>query len=376
MLSFFGNQIGPIEMTAELPPGIHRVKSRSASGETVEYHRLGRGKGAQTFWKSTDGTPLGGEKYLKAYRRAVRKEKPSSGKFREIILTYLESPKFSRLKPRTQSDYRKIISHKNGIDAEFGDAPIRAFEDPRIRRRVIKWRDAKWRHSPRQADAQVSVLRAMVFWATNNGLLLHHHLQNIESLYTSNRAEIVWTDNEIRQFCQDPVPRYVQRILIVVAETGLAPVDAVRLQKTKHVKQTPLGRRIEMRRAKTGILSSMPVTGPMDEVLDEMPLSQDHVLVNANGKPWSPSSSLGSYIRKWRLEIGLPPSVTLYDARGYAATRLLNCGANLSEISLAMGWSFETTSKMIEVYARVDPSRTDGTLRKLNSLKIGNKSFT
>lgn len=355
-------------MTEMQLPGIHKVKKRDVAGGTIEYHRIGRGKGAQTFWKSTDGIPIGSSYYLRAYSRAISEGKHSKGKFREIIIAYLESPKFAHLKPRTQSDYSKMIAHKNGIDAEFGAAPTRVFEDPRIRQRVIKWRDKKWSHSPRQADAQVSLLRSIVSWATNSGLLLHHRLKDMEGLYSANRADLVWTNEEISSFCQDPVPRYVQRILLVVAETGLAPVDAIRLRKSRHVKQTPEGRRIEMKRAKTGILSSMPVTPFMDNVLDEMPKDQDYVIVKANGKPWGHNSNLGSLVRKWRLEIGLSAGITLYDARGYAATRLLNCGANLSEISLAMGWSFETTSRMIDVYARSDPSRTDGLLKKLNVL--------
>lgn len=38
---------------------------------------------------------------------------------------------------------RLSISHaKTGIDGKFGAAPAKAFEDPRIRKQVLDWRDS------------------------------------------------------------------------------------------------------------------------------------------------------------------------------------------------------------------------------------------
>ena len=344
--------------------GIHKVRFKLASGKMAEYHRLGRGKGAVTFWKSTDGTPEGGVDYTAAYHEAVGAGKAHVEKFRAILKDFLESPEFKKKAPRTQRDYRDSIDHQNGIDTTFGDFPAPAFNDPRIRKKVINWRNKRWGVT-RQADMKVGHLSSIVTWAINNGRLLSHHLQRIPKVYKSDRSDIIWTDEEIKKFCSPAVPRYAQRVLITVAETGLAPVDAVRLRRSEHVLETPEGRRIQIKRGKTKVVASMPVTDMMAEILDEMPDDQDLVLVTERGAPWGHENQLGSLVSKWRNEMGIRKELHLYDARGTAATRLLNAGLEINEIALGMGWSVETAARMIKTYAKVNPEITDSMLRKI-----------
>lgn len=353
-------------MTQPLIPGIHRTVRELSGGRKVKYHRIGRGKGAKLFWKSTDGTREGSAAYMAAYKAAlleIEEGKHDAGSFRTVITAFMDSPKFAKLGDRTKADYLESINHELGIDKAFGDLPIGAFEDPRILDKALRWRDKKFK-SDRTADKRMGHLRAIVNWASPR-LIRKNHFTGIEGRYKADRSEIIWTDAEIKQFCSPPVPRYVQRILITVSETGLAPVDAVRLRKSEHVITTPRGRRIEMRRAKTGIVASMPVTPEMDKVLDEMPADQDYVLVTSTGKQWGNEDHLGATVSKWRNEIGVRKAVTLYDARGTAATRLLNIGADLTQIALAMGWTIETAAKMIRVYAKVNPDITDTLLDKI-----------
>jgi cyanate lyase len=60
---------------------------------------------------------------------------------------------------------------------------------------------------------------------------------------------------------------------------------------------------------------------------------------------------------------------TLNDMRGTAATRLLNAGLSLAEISNYMGWSIRYASTVIEHYAQVSPSESALVLAKLNAAK-------
>ncbi|MEE4345176.1 MAG: site-specific integrase, partial [Paracoccaceae bacterium] len=59
----------------------------------------------------------------------------------------------------------------------------------------------------------------------------------------------------------------------------------------------------------------------------------------------------------------------LYDARGTAATRLLNAGLSLAEIANHMGWSVRFAASVIEHYARVAADETDLVLLKLSKSK-------
>ncbi|WP_323035499.1 hypothetical protein [Pararhodobacter sp.] len=73
--------------------------------------------------------------------------------------------------------------------------------------------------------------------------------------------------------------------------------------------------------------------------------------------------------RRWRDKANPSKDLRLYDARGTAATRLLNSGLTLAEIANHMGWSVRYAANVIEHYARVSPDETDSVLVKLAKAK-------
>lgn len=338
--------------------GIHRVKKTLASKAEVHYHYAWRG--GPKFWRSDSRVALEGPDYFVAYRSALDNRNPSHGLFREIIIAYLGSPDFERLKPRTQIDIKISINHRNGIDAKFGSAPIGAFERSEIRRIAYTWRDT---FKPRQSDHFMSHLSAIIAWAFERGWLKSHQLQNWTHLYSVDRSEIIWTEDEIEQFCRI-APGYVSRILIAATETGLRPGDLVRLNRG-HISVTPKGRRIVMRTGKRNRIVSVPVTPRMAQVIDDTPRGQMLILANEKGGKWATQNSLGKTVSKWREKAGIRPELRLYDARGTAATRLFQADASLREIGMSMGWSPTHTARMIEVYAHMNPDMADSTLIKL-----------
>ncbi|WP_431299420.1 tyrosine-type recombinase/integrase [Tabrizicola sp. BL-A-41-H6] len=338
--------------------GIHRVTKTLANGALVQYHYAWRG--GPKFWRSDSKIALEGPDYFAAYKTALEHRNPSQGLFREIIIAYLASPEFNRLKPRTQSDIRTSVYHRQGIDAQFGTAPIGVFERSEIRRIAYTWRD---KFKPRQADHFMSHLSAIIAWAFERGWLKTHQLQNWTHLYSVDRSEIIWTEDEINLFCK-VAPPYVARILIAATESGLRPGDLVRLNRG-HISTTPKGRRIVLRTGKRNRIVSVPVTPRMGELIDATPKGQMLLLVNEAGQKWATQNSLGKTVSKWRDKAGIRPELRLYDARGTAATRLFHADASLREIGMAMGWSPTHTARMIEVYAHMNPGISDSTLLKL-----------
>lgn len=338
--------------------GIHRVTKALAGGKTVIYHYAWRG--GPRFWRSDSRITLEGPDYFAAYRAALEQRNPSTGLFREIIIAYLESPEFKRLKPRTQSDIRKSIHHKSGIDAKFGDAPKGVFERPELRRIAYQWRD---QFKPRQADHFMAHLSGIISWARERGFLTSHQLQGYTHLYSADRSEIIWHEDEIAAF-EAGAPAYVARILVAAAETGLRPGDLVRLNRG-HIQTTPKGKRILLRTGKRNRIVSIPVTPRMARIIDETPKDRFLILANEQGQKWASQNSLGKTVSKWRDKLGIRPELRLYDARGTAATRLFQADASLREISLAMGWSPAHTAKMIETYVHMNPDLADSVLVKL-----------
>ena len=342
---------------------IHRVKKKLKSGETTEYHYAWRG--GPRFYSSTDGFTVNGPEYWAAYNKIIADLTPAQGYFRQIILAYMKSPEFTNLAKRSQKDMRVSVAHPMGIDARFGTAPIKAFDDARIRQHAYKWRDELAESSARVADMRLTHLTTIVSWAVDRGLLTKHNLMQIKKLYKSKRAEIYWTEAEVEQLCA-VAPPYVQNILKVAIETGLRPGDLRNLNRS-HLKKTDFGYRIVMRTAKRGRVVSIPVTEALHLVLKSLPKDQFQVLVGANGVPFKSENSLGSVVSKYRNIAGIRKELRLYDARGTAATKLFKANLSLREVATFMGWSVQNAANMIETYASMHPDTNSDVLVKLKS---------
>lgn len=344
--------------------GIHRVRVKLADGSRREYHYAWRGKGAPKFWDSASGVAVGSAEYLDALHRCRPRAEAAKGKFRAAIIAFLESGDFSGLADRTQSDMRISINHpKNGIDAKFGDAPIAAFNDPRIRGEALKWRD---RIGGKVGDDRIRHLQRIIGFALDRSMIAQHHLRDIKSVYKANRSEIFWLPDEIAAF-EKGAPEHVWRILAIALETGLRPGDLAALSR-EHIHRTPNGRRIVLwtnkgRRHRR--LASIPVTDRMAALIDATPDDQNRLIVNKRGHPYHHENYLGDAVSSWRDSINLRRDLRLYDARGTAATRLLEAGADLKEIATHMGWSLKHAAEVIERYVALSPAMSDSLSAKL-----------
>lgn len=338
--------------------GVHRVKSRFADGRRVEYHYAWRG--GPRFWTSIDGPgDAGGAEYLAALAAVARPANHARGLFREILIAFLDSAEFAGLAARTQKDLRISIYHpKTGIEVKWGSAPRALFDDARVRPQVLAWRD---RLGGKTGDTRAAHLRQIVGWAHDRGLLSEHRLTNIRATYKADRAEIIWTDDEIATFTAG-APAHVARILIAATETGLRPGDLHQLSLF-HIEKTPHGRRILLRTAKRRRIASIPVTPRMAALIDAT--TGERLLTTANGTPWRNANYLGDAVSTWRDELGIRKELRLYDARGTAATRWLNMGLELREIATIMGWSIKHAAQVIETYVALHPSMTDKVLARL-----------
>ena len=269
---------------------------------------------------------------------------------------------------RTQQDYRKWGLR---FAEAFRDDPAALFEEPESRAEVNKWRQA-WAHSPKQFDYAGTVVTRILNWAWKDaGKIRLHHCAGFSKVYEVDRSDIVWAPPH-----QDAVmavaPEWVNRILVAACETGLRPGDLIRLSWT-HIEKTPHGRRIQLRTKKRGHRATIPVTPAIANVLDATPSGQMLILLSERGRPLT-THRASEGLRQWRDKAGLTPDVLgfdlrLQDARGTAATRLLNAGLTLAEIASHMGWSIRHAAAVIESYARVSPEESDAILVKLARAK-------
>lgn len=178
----------------------------------------------RTYWYHRDtGQRLHGEPGspefiadLAAAEKLVRDR--LAGTFNNLVRLFTLSTEFdSTLATSTQTEYRRMLAK---AEAEFGDMPIVALDDSRVRREFMDWREKVARISgEREADNRLSAVSAMLTWAIERGHITANHLRGFKRLYHADRSEIIWLPEHIAAFMA-VAPIEVQRALILGLHTG------------------------------------------------------------------------------------------------------------------------------------------------------------
>jgi len=339
--------------------GMHRVRRKLKDGDRWYFYKC---RGGPRFWSDTIYNPTS-PAFFRAYEGTTKVQAPHDYMTPSMVDDFLSSSSMPK-RERSREDIRKwglrFADH-------FKDAPAIIFEERGSRGEVNTWR-ALWKHSPKQHDmAGVHAVR-ILNWAASEGKISEHHCHKLRRLYEVDRSEVVWSFAD-REVFNAVAPDWVRRILCVACETGLRPADLIKLTAS-HIEKTPSGRRLRVKTAKSGRFAHIPVTATLAQVIDSTPKDQLLILTNASGNPLTPHR-VSEAVRQWRDKAGLSDELRLYDARGTAATRLLNAGLSLAEIANHMGWSVRFAASVIEHYARVTPDETDSVLLKLSEAKWG-----
>jgi len=342
---------------ADLPKGVHRVRRKVKDGVRFHFYAW---RGGPKFWIDDQRKPSD-IAFYHAYAEATVRPKPSDYMTPEMVDDFLSSTALPKGE-RSRIDIRKWGLR---FAEYFKDAPAVIFEERGSRGEMNIWR-ALWKHSPKQHDMAGTHAVRILNWAVGEGKLSEHHCHKLHRLYEVDRSEIVWTTAD-REALNAVAPEWVRRILSTACETGLRPADLVKLT-TAHIEDTPKGRRLRVRTNKRKRLAHIPITPALADVIDATPSGRLLILTNASGKPLTPHRA-SEGVRQWRDKAKLSDELRLYDARGTAATRLLNADLSLAKIANHMGWTVRYAANVIEHYARVSPDETDTVLVKLAKAK-------
>jgi integrase len=261
-----------------------------------------------------------------------------------ILNLYRSSPEFERLADSTKRDYRLWLDR---ISAKFGTAPIAVFEDQRMRREIIEWRN-EWADKPRTADKASVTMATVLGWAQEQGIISVNIAARIRQLHSVNKADQVWTDSHWKAIrAVKDYPAHLDRALRLASLTGLRLGDLV------HLTWQDVGEKaIILTTRKRKGRAIIPILPDLRKLLDEIgPQKTGEVLRNSRGKPWT-ESGLGSVFQKTKPE-GFDR--TIHDLRGTYATWLAMRGLTDEEIARIIGW---TAKRIGEIRARyVDEAR-------------------
>jgi integrase len=192
-----------------------------------------------------------------------------AGVFNGLVRGFTLSVEFTeKLALSTQAEYRRMLT---AAEVEFGDMPIAALDDPRVRKDFLDWREkvARW-SGEREADNRLSAVSAMLTWAVDRGHISANYLRGFKRLYHVNRSEIIWLPEHITAFMR-VAPIEMQRALLLGLHTGQREGDLLRLSWSSYDGANITLRQGKSRRGKNlGPLIVIPCTQALRRMLDGM----------------------------------------------------------------------------------------------------------
>jgi len=352
---------------ARLPKGVYCNKKRLADGSLGLYYNL-RGYGALK--------PLPGDEdqlfrpwspaFMRAYYAflAGPVQARTTGTLQALINGYTKSADFGRLAPRTKSDY---LGHILKIETaqlttggpEFRTYPLDVIEDPKIRRRLLDWRDRMALSSPRQADATLGVLRIILEWARNRGLIAHNHATRPKKVYKADRSDRVWLAEHIDAFRAVASPEMALALELALW-TGQRQGDLLKLTWASY-----RDGRLSFRQGKRNRKIDMPLTAALRATLDTLPRKAETILTTPTGRPWG-KVHFQHHWRRATLDAGLD-GLHFHDLRGTTCTMLANAQCTPSEIAAMLGWTVKTVNEMLDRYQAMTAAQSDSAVAKLEA---------
>jgi integrase len=245
-------------------------------------------------------------------------------------------------------------------EAEFGNMPLAALDDQRVRKDFLDWREKVARTSgEREADNRLSAASAMLTWAVDRGHISANPLRGFKRLYHADRSEIIWLSEHVAQFMK-VAPIEIQRMLILGLHTGQREGDLLRLPWSAYD-----GVRISLRQGKSrrggklGPLVEIPCTAALRRMLDGMERISPLILTTKTGQ----SLKKRYFVRLWSEateKAGLksvllpgsdqPVELHFLDLRGTAVTLLSEAACTPQEIATITGHSLKTVHLILERY--------------------------
>lgn len=337
--------------------GVYASRKTLATGKTVTYYFL-RGSGRLRPLAGDEGEDFapGTPAFMRAYQHAIGAPRIARtvGTMQSLIDGYQRSPVWAKLAPRTKLDYTAALDR---ISVKWGFYPLAAIEDPKIRPRFLDWRDTMAKTSLRQADAIFGVLRIVLEWSRDRGLIGLNHATRPKKLYKADRSDKLWLAHHIEAFRAVASPEMILALDLALW-TGQRQGDLLILGWSSYD-----GERIQFRQGKRKRKIDMPARMSLRLALAAAPRRALTILTTPSGKPWGKVH----FQHKWReatLAAGLD-GLHFHDIRGTTCTVLAEAGATPSEIAAMLGWTVSTVNRMLDVYQSMTASLSDSAVTKL-----------
>ena len=251
--------------------GVHRVGMRLANGEIRTYYYAWRG-GPRI--DALPGTP----DFIRSYQEAhASLRRPKAGTMMTLIAEFKGSADFRALAP---SSIRAYLNYIKQVENEFGDMPLAALDDPRVRGEFKTWRD-KFSNTPRTADYLWTTLARILSFSKDRGLISTNPCEGGGRLYTADRTDKFWRDEDIAKFLSSAKPEMALALMLALW-TGQRQGDLLRLPWSAYD-----GSHFRLQQSKTGRRVIIPAGEPLKALLARTEARCPMILTTQRGKPWT-----------------------------------------------------------------------------------------
>lgn len=311
--------------------GLHKVRRKLSDGSYRTHYYAWRG-GPRVEGEA--GTP----EFIASYNRAVQDRRaPLKNSFASVVSSYKRSARHLDLVSKSRTDECRYL---DAILDKFGAAPIRAFDDARMRKDVRDWHSKL--ESDRSADMALGVLRKVLDHARDDGFISLNPAAGHRLRYSSNRTDKIWSPEKLELICSVSSPE-LARVILLSAHSGIARTDLCKLTWSQISENA-----IQFNRSKTGELATVPIYREIRSILDSIPKISPQVLTNTRGRPWTPDG-LGTAFDKAKRKAGIT-DLRFHDLRGTAVTFLYAQGLSDAEVADIVGWSEKSVSAIKKKY--------------------------
>jgi integrase len=347
--------------------GVYASHKRLSDGTRRTYYFL-RGYGALKALAGDENERFdpGSPEFMRAYNAAIDAPRKARtiGTLQSVIDGYVKSAAFAKLAPRTKQDYMGHLAKierakliENG--PAFATYPLETIDDPKIRKRLLDWRDHMALSSPRQADANFGMLRIIFEWARDRGMIAHNHATRPKKVYRADRSDKIWLAEHLDAFRAVASPD-MRLALELALWTGQRQGDLLKLSWT-----ACKDGRLTFRQGKRKRRVDMPVPSSLRAILEAQPRKATTILTTPSGKPWG-KVHFQHHWRKATLDAGLD-GLHFHDIRGTTCTMLADAECTPSEIAALLGWTVSTVNEMLDRYQAMTAAQSDSAVAKLEA---------
>jgi integrase len=263
---------------------------------------------------------------------------PRRGTLMTVVAQFKASAEYERL---SQSSKRAYLSYLKLIENEFGDMPLAASSDRRVRGDFKAWRDG-FAATPRKADYAWTTLARLMSFAKDRGLIEANPCESGGRLYSSSRVDNYWKDADVDAVLK-AAPVLIRLAVALALWTGQRQGDLLRLPWSSYdTKQ------IKLVQSKTGRRLAIPVGEPLRLVLEAAERRGPLMLVNSMNRPWTSDGFRTSW-GKACAKAGIS-GLTFHDLCGSAVVRLALAEATVPQIATITGHSLKDVEAILDAH--------------------------